>query len=98
MLGGNANITRIGLTYENALLIWFDRAVIVDTLNPPTTWVFNGGTSIQPYGFNFPQGTYFFLNSPVSPGDAVVISADDPAARTPQGGYVNGGAFTVEDL
>ena len=97
----NANVMRIFLSYDEGIVMLFDRPVIVDLDNPPTTWSFNGGTWIQAgYGFNFPAGggTYFLLNSPVNPGNAVVLGANDPGARTPQGGYVNGGSFVVEDL
>ena len=34
----------------------------------------------------------------IMPGDPVVIGPDEPAARTPEGGYVNGENFTIEDL
>ena len=78
----------------------FDRAVVVDNVDPPTTWSFHGNTSIQAGGFDFPlgDGTYFILNGVPNPGDAVVIGADDPAARTAEGGYVNGGNFVIEDI
>ena len=94
----NVNVTRVFLSYENGIVVLFDGPVEVDVDNPPTTWSFNGGTSLQPgYGLNFPQGVYLLANTPVSPGDAVIIGAADPAARTPGGGYVNGGMLTVED-
>ena len=97
----NANVVRVFLSYEGGILVLFDRAVEVDQANPPTTWSFNGSTSLQPgYGFNLPlgAGAYLLLNGIVSPGNPVVIGADDPAARTPLGGYVNAGNFMVEDL
>jgi hypothetical protein len=95
----NVNVTRIFLTYEQGIVMLFDGPVTVDQSSPPTTWSFHGITSIQPgSGFNFTNGTYFLLNGVVVPGQSVVIAADDPAARTPSGGYVNGGTFTIEDL
>jgi hypothetical protein len=95
----NVNVTRIFLTYEQGIVMLFDGVVSVDQASPPTTWSFHGITSIQPgSGFNFPQGTYFLLNGVVVPGQSVVIGANDPGARTPSGGYVNGGTFTIEDL
>jgi hypothetical protein len=92
-------VTRVFLSFEGGIVILFDTPVVVDQANPPTTWAFNGFTYLQPDGgFNFPYGAYLVLNGVVSPGNAVVIGADDPAARTPDGGYVNGGTFTVEDI
>jgi hypothetical protein len=95
----NANVLRVFLTYEDGIMLLFDRPVVVDQASPPTTWSFNGNTSIQPgSGFNFDNGTYFILNGFVAPGQPVVIGPNDPAARTADGGYVNGGAFTVDDI
>ena len=95
----NANITRVFLSLDGAVLIAFDRAVIVDQASPPTTWSVNGLTSFQPGGgFNMLGVTYLILNGFANPGNPVVIGANDPAARTPEGGYVNGGTFTVEDI
>jgi hypothetical protein len=95
----NVNVTRIFLTYEQGIVMLFDGPVTVDQASPPTTWSFHGITSIQPgSGFNFSNGTFFYLNGVVVPGQPVVIGADDPGARTPSGGYVNGGTFTMEDL
>jgi hypothetical protein len=93
------NVTRIFLTYEQGIVMLFDGPVTLDQDNPPTTWSFHGITSIQPgSGFNFANGTFFYLNGVVVPGQSVVIGAIDPGARTPSGGYVNGGTFTIEDL
>ena len=95
----NANITRIFLSFDSGVVMLFDRPVAIDPVSPPTTWSFHGVTWIQAgSGFDFPVGTFFYLNGPVNPGDPVVIGADDPGARTPDGGYVNGGSFTVEDI
>jgi hypothetical protein len=95
----NVNVTRIFLTYEQGIVMLFDGPVAVDQATPPTTWSFHGITSIQPgSGFNFTNGTFFYLNGAVVPGQSVVIGANDPGARTPSGGYVNGGTFTIEDL
>ena len=95
----NASVSRIFLTWDGGIVMMFDGPVTVDQSSPPTTWSFHGITSIQPgSGFNFPQGTYFLLNGVVVPGQSVVIGANDPGARTPTGGYVNGGTFTIEDL
>jgi hypothetical protein len=95
----NVNVTRIFVSWDGGIVMMFDGPVTVDQASPPTTWSFNGSTSLQPgSGFNFVQGTYLVLNGVVSPGNTVVIGADDPAARTPSGGFVNGGTFTVEDI
>jgi hypothetical protein len=95
----NANVLRVLLTHEAGVMLLFDKKVEVDQASPPTTWSFNGNTSIQPgSGFNFDNGTYFLLNGFVAPGQSVVIGANDPAARTADGGYVNGGAFTIDDI
>jgi hypothetical protein len=94
----NVNVSRIFLSYGGAAVMLFDGPVTVDQASPPTTWSFNGSTSIQGGGFNFPQGTYLIVNGVVGPGNTVVIAPNDPAARTPSGGYVNGGTFTIEDI
>ena len=96
----NANVVRIFLSFDGGVVMLFDRPVIVDEINPPTTWSFHGTTWIQAGGFHSSLAdiAFFYLNGPVNPGDPVVIAADDPAARTPDGGYVNGGMFTVDDI
>jgi hypothetical protein len=76
----------------------FDGEVIVDPDHPPTTWSFNGITSIQPGSLNFGTSTYIILNGSVGSGDPVIFAADDPGARTPEGGYVNGVTMVVSDL
>src|SRR5437016_207263 len=88
----NANVLRILLSFDGAILMLFDGPVAVDQASPPTTWAFHGNTSLQAGGgFNFTCGTYLVLNGVVNPGDPVVLGPLDPAARTPGGGYVNGG-------
>ena len=57
-----------------------------------------GTASIQPGCINYGQAVYLILNGPVNPGDPVVLAADDPAARTPEGGYVNAAAMAVADM
>jgi hypothetical protein len=94
----NVNLLRVIETIGGALLLMFDGAVTVDPASPPTTWSFNGQTSIQQGCINYGTSVYLILNGVVSPGDAVVIAADDPAARTPSGGYVNGGSMVVADM
>jgi hypothetical protein len=94
----NATIVRVFMTYEGGVIVLFDRPVIVDLVTPPTTWTFGGAFSLQPGGFNFDNGVYLIPNGTVGPGDAVTIGANDPAARTPEGGTVNGGTLVVVDL
>lgn len=94
----NANLLRVIETYEGGLLLMFDRLVTVDPASPPTTWSFHGSTSIQPGCIKYGTSVYLIVNGIVNPGDAVIIAADDPAARTPSGGYVNGGSMTILDL
>ena len=66
--------------------------------DPPTTWSFHGITSIQPGCINYGTSTYLIVNGFVNPGNPVIIAADDPAARTPDGGYVNAASLTVLDM
>jgi hypothetical protein len=94
----NANIIKVFLSWDGAVVALFDRPVVVDTDAPPTTWHFGSSFSLQPGGFNFTNGLYIIPNGAVNPGDAVVIGPDDPAARTPDGGYVNGLTTTIQDL
>jgi hypothetical protein len=94
----NANVIEVFVLASGAMMIVFDRTVIVDMAAPPTTWSVNGGTSIQPGGFNYGTCCYLIYNGSAGPGDPVVIAANDPAARTPEGGYVNGAALAVSDM
>jgi hypothetical protein len=94
----NANLERVLLLASGALLLMFDGEVDVDVDHPPTTWSFNGITSIQPGSLHFGASTYIILNGSAGSGDPVVIAADDPGARTPDGGYVNGVVTVVSDL
>ena len=94
----NANIIDVLLLASGALVVVFDQTVTVDPENPPTTWSFNGTTSIQSGGINFGTSFYLILNGPANSGDPVIIAANDPAARTADGGYVNGVVTVVSDL
>ena len=94
----NANLLRVFETVDGGLLLMFDRVVTVDPDNPPTTWAFNHVASIQPGCVNYGASVYLISNGTVDPGNAVVLAANDPAARTPDGGYVNAGMLVVSDL
>ena len=95
----NVNLLQVNLFASGALLLMFDGIVTVDVDNPPTTWSFNGNTSIQAgYTINYGTSVYLLLNGSVDFGQPVVFAADDPAARTPDGGYVNAASMVVSDL
>ena len=94
----NANLQRVLLLGSGALLLMFDGPVTVDAASPPTTWSINGITSIQPGCLNFGSSTYIILNGFANAGDPVVFAANDPAARTTEGGYVNAATTVVSDL
>ena len=94
----NANLQRVLLLNSGGLLLMFDRDVIVDSGLPPTTWAFNGNASIQSGAINFPLSSYIIINGFANSGDPVVLGADDPGARTTDGGYVNGVTMVVSDL
>ena len=94
----NANLLRVFETIGGALLLMFDRVVIVDPDHPPTTWSFHGNTSIQTGCINYGNSVYLILNGIVNPGDAVILAANDPGARTPEGGYVNAASLTILDI
>src|SRR5438067_1213976 len=86
VVDANANVVDIFLLATGALVIVFDRDVIVDSDNPPTTWSFNGITSIQTGAVNLGNCVYLILNGSVQSGDPVTFAADDPGARTAEGG------------
>ena len=95
----NVNLLQVNLFASGALLLMFDGIVTVDVANPPTTWSFNGTTSIQEgYTINYGTSVYLLLNGPADFGAPVVIAANDPGARTPDGGYVNAATLVVSDL
>jgi hypothetical protein len=94
----NANVIEAFVLASGAMMIVFDRNVTVDMAAPPTTWAINGSASIQPGGFNYGTSCYLIFNGSAGPGDPVVIGAADPAARTPEGGYVNGAVTAVSDM
>ena len=94
----NANLDRVLLLSSGALLLMFDQPVTIDPAAPPTTWSFNGVTSIQPGIANFGASSYLILNGSANSGDPVIFAANDPAARTAEGGYVNGVTTVVSDL
>ena len=95
----NANLLDVLLLNSGGLVLVFDGPVTINVASPPTTWSFNGGTSIQEgWTVNFGQSSYILLNSPAGSGDPVIIAAGDPGARTPSGGYVNGAVMVVSDM
>ena len=95
----NVNLLRVFETVDGALLLIFDGPVTVNTASPPTTWSFHGVSGmIQGGCVNYGTSTSIILNTTVNPGDAVVIAADDPGARTPSGGYVNAASLTILDM
>ena len=98
VIDANANVVDIFLLATGALVIVFDRDVIVDPVNPPTTWSFNGITSIQSGAINLGNCVYLILNGIVNNGDPVTFAANDPGARTIDGGYVNGVTTAVSNL
>ena len=85
----NANVTNIFLTAGGAVMLLFDIPVIVDPSNPPTTWTF-GSAGLQTGGYSAGTAVEVYPNGTVLVGDAAIIGDADPAARTPEGGYVNG--------
>jgi hypothetical protein len=95
---GNANLIDVLLLASGALMLAFDGPVVVDADSPPTTWSFNGITSIQPGSVNFGPCTYIILNGSVGSGDPVVFGANDPGARTSGGGYVNAVTMAVSKM
>ena len=95
----NVNLLDVLLLNSGGLVLVFDGPVTINVGSPPTTWSFNGGTSIQEgWTVNFGQSSYILLNSPAGSGDPVIIAAGDPGARTPSGGYVNGAVMVVSDM
>ena len=94
----NVNVTQVFLSIDGGIVMIFDGPVTVDPDNPPTTWSFNGQTWLQTGCINYGTSVYLILNGPVNPGNAVIIAADDPAARTPSGEYVNAVSLTVADM
>ena len=94
----NANLLLAFMTYESGIFLLFDGPVTVDPASPPTTWSFNGQTSIQGGCVNYGTSVYLIINGIVNPGDPVVFAANDPAARTPGGGYVNAASMTISDM
>jgi hypothetical protein len=85
----NANVLYVLVLASDALVIVFDRVVILDTVNPPTTWTFGDDTGILAGSLNFGTSCYIPPNSGIWPGNLVTIRANDPGARTVDGGYVN---------
>ena len=90
----NANVTNIILTAGGGVILFFDLPVIIDLGNPPATWTF-GAAGLQPGGVNFNCASEVIPNNTVLVGDTAVIGDADPAARTPDGGYVNGTSMGV---
>ena len=85
----NANVIAVILTAGGDVLLMFDRPVNVDHANPPATWTF-GASGLQAGGMDFTSATEVVPSGTVSVGDTATIGDSDPAARTPDGGYVNG--------
>ena len=77
------------LTAGGDILMLFDIPVIVDAVNPPSTWTF-GAIPLQSGGFSVGSAAEVVPNGSVLVGDTAVIGDSDPAARTVSGGYVNG--------
>ena len=95
----NANLQRVLLLSSGALLLMFDGPVTVNALAPPTTWSFNGITAIVPgAALDFGTSTYIIVDAPINSGDPVIFAANDPGARTPDGGYVNAVTMAVSAL
>ena len=90
----NANVTAVFLTAGGDLILMFDGPVLIDHGSPPTTWTF-GGVGLSGGGSDYAAAAELVPAGTVYTGDSAVIGADDPAARTPEGGYVNGGTFGV---
>ena len=90
----NANVTNIILTAGGGIILLFDQPVNVDLANPPLTWMF-GSAGLQAGGFNFNNGAEVVPNGTVVVGDTAVIGDADPAARTPEGGFVSGTTMGV---
>ena len=90
----NASVMAILLTAGGDLLLMFDRPVIVDHANPPATWTFGAG-GLQAGGMDFTSATEVVPSGVVNIGDTATIGDGDPAARTPDGGYVSGVSMGV---
>ena len=97
LASANANLIEVLLLNSGALLLEFDGPVNIDPDNPPTTWSFNHISSIQAGVMNYGQSAYLILNGIVNSGQPVVFLANDPAARTPGGGYVNAVNTVISD-
>lgn len=85
----DANVTQIILSAGGDILLFFDRVVNIDLGSPPASWTFNG-VSLNAGGFNGGTAVEVVPAGTVVVGDTAVIGGGDPAARTPEGGYVIG--------
>ena len=90
----NASVTAVFLTAGGDLILMFDGPVIIDHGSPPATWTF-GGVGLTAGGMDFASASELVPNGTVNVGDSAVLGDADPAARTPEGGFVNGGMFGV---
>ncbi len=86
----DANVVGIILTAGGSLVILFDAVVVIDAGSPPTTWQFGGASALLPGGSSIGTASVVVPDGTVYVGDTAIIGGGDPAARTPEGGYVNG--------
>ena len=85
----NANVLAVILAAGGTVVILFDFPVNIDQGAPPLSWTV-GGNNFTPGGTGYFASASMLMANPPSVGDTVVIGGGDPAARTPEGGYVNG--------
>ena len=93
----DATVLAVYLLENGDLLIEFDMPVIIDHDHPPATWTF-GGATLAAGGSDSGSSSELVPLGAVYVGDTAVIGSGDPAARTPEGGYVYGATMGVSAL
>lgn len=92
----SANVTAVDGTAPSTVKVTFDSPVQIQEGNLPLTWLFGTGNfhAISITAFDALSYT-FIVNGTIAASQDYVITANDPAARIPGGGYVAGSNGTM---
>lgn len=91
-----ANVTAVHFLTTNTISITFDQPVQISGDNLPTYWVFGTG-SLEITSLISSTATlyHFGINGGTAASEPYLIGANDPAVRTPTGGFVAGRTGTI---
>jgi hypothetical protein len=92
-----AEVTAVNFVDGTHAKVTFDSPVQIASNRMPTTWLFGTG-NFSPLSISaFDATSYTFLvDGTIVAAQDYSIGANDPAARTPGGGYVGASAGTID--